>query len=138
MRGADETRYVHRGVAVDEAFPATGPPGAESERPPSVCVCNESLSISLSPVSRASPASERASEAWLQRLCACTRALGQGLPLSLAALAQARPSLLRGPSSGLSPRMKPLLRASSSGLTPASARYRERERARAGKPSTPS
>ncbi len=90
MRGADETRYVHRGVAVDEAFPATGPPGAESERPPSVCVCNESLSISLSPVSRASPAgerageraSERASEAWLQRLCACTRALGQGLPLS--------------------------------------------------------
>ena len=84
MRGADETRYVHRGVAVDEAFPATGPPGAESERPPRVCVCNESVSSSLSHRSPAPHrrASERASEAWLQRLCACTRALGQGLPLS--------------------------------------------------------
>ena len=141
MRGADETRYVHRGVAVDEAFPATGPPGAESERPPSVCVCNESLSISLSPLpSPASPASERASERARLGFSACVRALERlaKASLSLAALAQARPSLLRGPSSGLSPRMKPLLRASSSGLTPASARYRERERARAGKPSTPS
>lgn len=81
MRGADETRYVHRGVAVDEAFPATGPPGAESERPPSVCVCNESLSISLSPVSRASPASERARLGF----SACVRALER--------LAKAPPSL---------------------------------------------
>lgn len=47
MRGADETRYVHRGVAVDEAFPATGPPGAESERPPRVCVCACATRVSL-------------------------------------------------------------------------------------------
>ena len=85
MRGADETRYVHRGVAVDEAFPATGPPGAESERPPRVCVCNESLSISLSPVSRASPASERASERARLGFSACVRALER--------LAKAPPSL---------------------------------------------
>jgi hypothetical protein len=82
MRGADETRYVHRGVAVDEAFPATGPPGAESERPPRVCVCNESLSISLSPVSRASPASERASEAWPRPLPLSRRSRASP-PLSL-------------------------------------------------------
>ena len=129
MRGADETRYVHRGVAVDEAFPATGPPGAESERPPRVCVCNESVSSSLS---HRSPAPHRrASERARLGFSACVRALERlaKASLSLAALAQARPSLLRGPSSGLSPRMKLLLRASSSGLTPASARYRERERA---------
>ena len=129
MRGADETRYVHRGVAVDEAFPATGPPGAESERPPRVCVCNESVSPSLS---HRSPAPHRrASERARLGFSACVRALERlaKASLSLAALAQARPSLLRGPSSGLSPRMKLLLRASSSGLTPASARYRERERA---------
>jgi len=81
-------------------------------RDPRVCACATRVSPSLSHRSPAPHrrASERASEAWLQRLCACTRALGQGLPLSLAALAQARPSLLRGPSSGLSPRMKPLSR----------------------------
>ena len=127
MRGADETRYVHRGVAVDEAFPATGPPGAESERPPRVCVCNESVSPSLS---HRSPAPHRrASEAWLQRLCACTRALGQGLPLSRRSRASPPLSLERPKLRAFPTHEAPLERASSSGLTPASARYRERERA---------
>ena len=87
MRGADETRYVHRGVAVDEAFPATGPPGAESERPPRVCVCNESVSPSLSHRSPAPHrrASERASERARLGFSACVRALER--------LAKAPPSL---------------------------------------------
>lgn len=112
MRGADETRYVHRGVAVDEAFPATGPPGAESERPPRVCVCNESVSSSLSLTGLPRLTGERASERARLGFSACVRALERlaKASLSLAALAQALPSLLRGPSSGLSPRMKPLSR----------------------------
>ena len=75
-------------------------------------VQRECLSISLSPVSRASPASERASERARLGFSACVRALERlaKASLSLAALAQALPSLLRGPSSGLSPRMKPLSR----------------------------
>jgi hypothetical protein len=93
MRGADETRYVHRGVAVDEAFPATGPPGAESERPPRVCVCNESLSISLSPVSRASPASERASERGLASALVCVHSSAWPRPLPLSRRSRASPPL---------------------------------------------
>ena len=92
-------------------------------------VQRESLHLSLTGLPRLT--GERASERARLGFSACVRALERlaKASLSLAALAQARPSLLRGPSSGLSPRMKLLLRASSSGLTPASARYRERERA---------
>ncbi len=93
MRGADETRYVHRGVAVDEAFPATGPPGAESERPPRVCVCNESVSSSLSLTGLPRLTGERASERGLASALVCVHSSAWPRPPSLSPLSR-KPSPL--------------------------------------------
>ena len=79
-------------------------------RDPRVCAC--ATRVSPSPSHRSPAPHRRASERARLGFSACVRALERlaKASLSLAALAQALPSLLRGPSSGLSPRMKPLSR----------------------------
>ena len=77
-----------------------------------MCACATRVSLHLSLTGLPRLTGERASERARLGFSACVRALERlaKASLSLAALAQALPSLLRGPSSGLSPRMKPLSR----------------------------
>ena len=98
-------------------------------RDPRVCACATRVSPSLS---HRSPAPHRrASERGLASALVCVHSSAWPRPLPLSRRSRASPPLsLERPKLRAFPTHEaPLERASSSGLTPASARYRERERA---------